>query len=173
MKGRLPVQTSPPSMAEPATSSHCRTRSKVYHHRTKLRPHHRTNLLPSYYRTNHLSMHYRTGIPPSQHTTEPTVAPTLTGPTHHRVDLHRSKASPNQPLQPSTTGPRRTEPTLPGQIPSVQDHQQLYTSKTPALQPHSINRGAGVQQWLTSWRAQARIELSNNFQLLVIKALYL
>ena len=43
----------------------------------------------------------------------------------------------------------------------------------PCPLPHSINRGAGVQQWQTSLRAQTWKELSNNFHTLVLQALYL
>jgi hypothetical protein len=126
--------------------------------------HHRTTLLP-----NHLLI----TSPPNQCNISCSIPVQLmTGPTHTLLNTDPHPTRPT-PLQiPCRMKLRRTR-TLPGQIAPARAHQQLYTSKTPCPLPHSINRGAGVQQWQTSLRAQARKELSNYFHTLVHNALYL
>ena len=101
--------------------------------------------------------------PPSHHiSTEP--------PQHLHAELPNTgpslhiHATPNEPRRTNTVAsPDRFSPGPPAVI-YFQD---------PCPLPHSINRGAGVQQWQTSLRAQARKELSNYFHTLVYNALYL
>ena len=102
----------------------------------------RPNQIHSHHgRTNHTTGPH---LPPvhTYHRSRPTTGPSSMP----------NEASPNQ----ITTRPDCFSPGQPAAI-YIQD---------PCPQPHSINRGAGVQQWQTSLRAQAWKELSNNFRYL-------
>ena len=164
MLGEFSLPNQPPSKLKLHRSTSKQHRTRVSTEPTCLPPRCRTNsnrrtkLFTGPEPPNHSSLHTPPDqllfhalpdqppihLPPDQVLPDQDYNPTITGP--------------------SATGPKRARPDHISPGPPATIHIQ-----DPYPQPHSINRGAGVQQWGRSLRAQARKELSNNFLLLVLK----